>query len=413
MPELSIGERLAGAYQLCGLIGRGGMSLVYEAEDLALRRRVAIKLNTDDEDGTDLRREAQALAAVRHPGLPIVHGLGMHGGVPFLVMERLYGVSLEEDLRRVRMAAGGFPVADAVDILVALADVLADVHRAGLAHRDVKPANLMLCPRGRLVLLDFGIFLPEVEVARMSMCGTPRYMAPEMIRREVEPGQAHLADTYSFGAVACELLAGRPPFEADSWLEILEMHLRDAPPDLAAARPDAPAELVELVTACLAKAADQRPPSIEAVGWELRALARKLRAQPAAHPRVLIVDDDPDCADLMRDCVQDLLRGAHVRVVDSCEAALDLVRREPPALLLLDLGLPGMSGLDLCLRLRAMRLAARTEIIIVSGLVDDDSRRVLAQAGVRHMIDKGAALPERLGGIIHNVHRTRRATLRE
>ncbi len=413
MPEFSIGERLAGTYQVCGLIGRGGMSLVYEAEDLALRRRVAIKFNTDDEDGTDLRREAQALAAVRHPGLPIVHGLGTHAGVPFLVMERLYGVSLEEDLRRVRAAAGGFPVADAVDILVALADVLADVHRSGMAHRDVKPANLMLCPRGRLVLLDFGIFLPEVEVSRMSMCGTPRYMAPEMIRREVAPGQAHLADTYSFGAVACELLSGSPPFEADSWVEILEKHLRDEPPDLAAGRPDAPAELVELVTACLAKPPDQRPPSIEAVGWELRALGRKLRAQPATYPRVLIVDDDQDCADLMRDCVQDLLRGAQVRVVDSCEAALDLVRREPPALLLLDLGLPGMSGLDLCLRLRAMRLAARTEIIIVSGLVDDDARRVLAQAGVRHMIRKGAALPERLGGLIHNVHRTRRTTLRE
>ena len=102
MAEFTLGERLAGSYQVCGLVGRGGMSLVYEADDLALRRRVAVKVNTDDaDDAGDLRREAQALAAVRHPGLPVVHALGEHRGIPFMVMERLYGVSLAEDLARV------------------------------------------------------------------------------------------------------------------------------------------------------------------------------------------------------------------------------------------------------------------------------------------------------------------------
>ncbi|HZJ71034.1 MAG TPA: serine/threonine-protein kinase, partial [Planctomycetota bacterium] len=273
---LTPGERIAGSYQVCSLIGQGGMSQVFEAEDLGLRRRVAIKVNIADPDGLELQREGQALSAVRHPGLPVVHGLGQHKGFPYLVMERLYGVSLEEDLRRASAGGRPFPLGDALDILIAVADVLGEVHRAGLAHRDVKPGNLMLCPRGRVVLLDFGIFQAEIQVSNTEVCGTPRYMAPELITREVEPGQGHLLDTYAFGAVACELLIGRPPFDSSNFVEILELHLGGALPDLGRARPDAPPELISLVTACLAKAADDRPPSMDELAAELRVLARRL-----------------------------------------------------------------------------------------------------------------------------------------
>jgi CheY-like chemotaxis protein len=400
---LPLGARIGGCYQVCSLIGEGGFSQVYEAEDVSLRRRVAIKVNTCRETGGDeLRREAQALAAVRHAGLPVVHAIGVHDDQPFLVKERLYGVSLEDDLDRLRAAGGQFPLPEAIDILVALADVLAEVHHAGLAHRDVKPANMILCPRGRVA---------EIET-EPTMCGTPRYMAPELIAREVAPGNAHLLDTYGFGAVACELLTGQPPYDAGSLVEILEKHLGGTLPDIAAARPEAPPELVALIRACLARDPEERPPAIDAVGWELRAQGRQLRGQTTLQQRVLIVDDDQDCAELMRDCVAGALKGAHIRVVGSCEAALEVVRREPPTLMLLDIGLPGMSGVDLCLRLKAMRLARKTDIVVVSGLVDDHSRRTLRQAGVRHLVSKGAALPERLGGVIHQVGRSHRPVMR-
>ncbi len=373
-PGEHIGDLVVGA-----LIGQGGMSYVYEAEDVRLRRRVAVKVSTDPLEGSaEVVREAQALAAVRHPGLPIVHALGTHRGITYMVMERLYGVSLEADLDRLRRAGGQFPLEDALDVLIALADVLAHVHRAGMAHRDVKPANVMLCPHGRVVLLDFGIAVPEVIARDLRVCGTPRYMAPELIAGQVQTGRAHLLDIYAFGAVACELLTGRPPFDAPSIVEILDRHLDGDMPDLAGDRPDLPAELVAIVLGCLARDLDDRPPSIEAVGWELR------------------------------DCVRELISGALVSTVDSCEAALALVRREPPSLMLVDLGMPGMSGVDLCLRLKAMPLAQGTEIVVVSGRVDGHSQHALRQAGVRHALLKGSALPERLCAVLRQVRRERR-----
>ncbi len=403
-PGEHIGDLVVG-----GLIGRGGMSCVYEAEDVRLRRRVAVKVSTDPLEGSaEVVSEAQALAAVRHPGLPIVHALGSHHGITYMVMERIYGVSLEEDLDRLRRAGGQFPLDDALDVLIALADVLGHVHRAGMAHRDVKPANVMLCPHGRVVLLDFGIAVPEVIARDLRVCGTPRYMAPELIAGHVEAGEAHMLDIYAFGAVACELLTGRPPFDAPTVIETLDRHLDGDLPDLAGDRPDLPAELVAIVLGCLARDLDDRPPSIEAVSWELRALAGRLRNQPATPLKVLIVDDDRDCAGLMRDCVRELISGAQVSTVDSCEAALALVRREPPSLMLVDLGMPGMSGVDLCLRLKAMPLAQGTEIVVVSGRIDGHSQQALRQAGVRHALLKGSALPERLCAVLRQVQRERR-----
>ncbi len=268
-----MGDRVGASYRLLRLLGRGATSYVFEAEDSFLSRRVAIKVVEDAQTGADtLVQEAKALAATRHAGLPIVHGLGTHRGFTYLVLERLYGVTLDEHLARAPRHR--VPLDEGLDLLIGIADVLAAVHRAGIAHRDLKPGNVMLCPEGRIVLLDFGIVVPEVAARDVTRCGTPRYVAPEVIRASIVPGQAHLVDVYAFGAMAFEMFAGVPAFDADTTVRTLERHLEAPPPLLADARPDLPEALSTLVDACLAKAPAERP-AMMTVSWELLGLRRR------------------------------------------------------------------------------------------------------------------------------------------
>jgi serine/threonine protein kinase len=269
-----LGDHVGNSYRLLRLLGRGATSFVFEAEDSVLSRRVAIKVAENAQVGAEvLLHEAKALAATRHPGLPVVHGLGVHRGFTYLVLERLYGVTLDDHLER----APGRRLAldEGLDVLTAVADVLAAVHRAGLAHRDLKPANVMLCAGARTVLLDFGIVAPEVAAREVPRCGTPRYLAPEVILSQLVPGHAHLVDVYAFGALAYELFSGRPAFDGETMVRTLERHLADPAPDLADARPELPRGLAALVGACLAKAPADRPTDMTTVSWELLGLRRR------------------------------------------------------------------------------------------------------------------------------------------
>jgi serine/threonine protein kinase len=269
-----IGERISGCYHLRQLLGRGGTSHVFEADDSLLARRVAIKVSDDPQTGADLLiREARALAAIRHRGLPIVHGLGMHRGWTYLVLERLFGVTLEQHLEQFGRARR-LGLDEGLAILESVAEVLAVVHGAGMAHRDLKPANVMLC-RDRTVLLDFGIVTPEVDAGEMARCGTPSYVAPEVIRGVVAPGRAHLIDLYAFGTMAYEMFAARPAFEGSGMLAMLEHHLRTPAPELSAVRPELPSQLSELVHACMDKDPRERPGDLESVIGELRGLRRR------------------------------------------------------------------------------------------------------------------------------------------
>jgi eukaryotic-like serine/threonine-protein kinase len=275
-PPLRVGEILADSYVVRGVLGTGGMGQVYAADDLDLQRSVAVK--TASAAATEqLRREAQALAQVHHRGVVTVFRFGVHRAMPFMVMERLYGTSLAE---LITSTAGLRPidVAAAIDLLGGIAEGLAALHDAGIAHLDLKPGNVVLCASGRTVLVDLGIMVPEVTAAPRPPCGTPFYMAPELIEGTLAPGRARAADLYSFGALAHELLTGEPPFIAADITAVLACHLVDEPPDLRALRPDVPPRLAALVRACLEKDADDRPPCAEEIEWELRALRE-------AHPR--------------------------------------------------------------------------------------------------------------------------------
>ncbi len=404
-----VGERVSNYYQLRSLLGRGGMSYVFEADDTLLSRRVAIKVVDDPQLGAEmLVTEAKALAAVRHPGLPVVHGLGVHRGWTYLVLERLYGLSLETHL-----APRGKPrtldLDEGLSILVSIADVLAAVHAAGLAHRDLKPGNVMLCQGGRVVLLDFGIVLPEVTARDLDRCGTPRYLAPELINGTVVPGKAHLVDTYALGAMAFEMFTGRPVFESSTLIRTLEHHLGTPPPALNELRPDMPRALSDLLHACLAKDPGARPADMQSVGWELHGLRRRavegsgpVRAPPAVSTRevyrrartdpaidrttlpwdVLIVEDDEDIRDGLASVLQ--ARGFRTSVAADGSDALALIRRKGwrPSVILLDLMMPIMDGRQFLRSQASDPCLEGIPVLVVTAQASEDVRQFAAVRGV-------------------------------
>jgi serine/threonine-protein kinase len=250
------------------------MAQVFEARDLRLGRRVALKVDTEAgaAGASRLRLEGQALAALHSPFVVTVHDVGSHRGRDYLVLDLIYGETLEQRMAERERMGHGFAIDEALQILTGITRALADVHQAGLAHRDLKPANIMLEPRGQAVLIDFGIVMPEVLVGSEALvAGTPFYMAPEALTNRLTRGSGRRLDLYALGVIAFELLAGRRPYDAATLIELVERQKRP-PPNLTCLRIDAPPPLVTLLSECLAFNPDDRPTEIEAVREELRAI---------------------------------------------------------------------------------------------------------------------------------------------
>lgn len=269
----AIGEVLSGNYRILRVLGSGGMGLVYEAYDQLLNRPVAVKASWPDADQVDLQREAQVMAAMRGHGLPAVHAMGVHRDTHYYVMERLYGATLADYLEQSQQK-GGLAIEEVVEILIGLAEVLGHIHGVGLIHCDLKPSNIMLTAGNRVFLLDFGISRVENITSHSRVLGgSPRYIAPEVIKADVMVGQAPLVDIYALGIIAFEMLVGHPPFCNCPVLQLLSKHIHERPPRVSELRPDTPPRLSALVADMLAKEPLNRPFSAEAVLRTLRALA--------------------------------------------------------------------------------------------------------------------------------------------
>jgi serine/threonine-protein kinase len=275
---IEAGTIIGGKYRLDGMLGKGGMGSVWAATNVAIGRRVAIKvLIAEMADRDDVKQrfelEAQAAAVIGHPGIVDVLDMGeTDDGEPFIVMEHLEGATLKAVFKRLGVFTPGQAVAVAVPVL----DALAAAHAAGVIHRDVKPANVFLCTRPtRLVkLLDFGIsrFGKSTGLTVTGAAvGTPQYMAPEQVMGEKHIGPE--VDLYSVGATLYQLLGGRPPYDADSDIATLAKLLRDTPRPLSEVRPELPPALSSLVDELLTRDPAQRPHDAAAVRDALTALA--------------------------------------------------------------------------------------------------------------------------------------------
>jgi len=254
------GTLIADRYRLVRPLGAGSSATVWEAADTALDRTVAIKLLhssalADPTERERLRREARSLARLAHPRVTIVFDyleqVQPNGSVqPVLVTELLHGVTLAELLR-----VGPLPVADAVTVCAQLADALRAAHEAGIVHRDVKPANVVLTPGGAK-LLDFGIALAATDssLTGSMAIGTPACMAPEQLTGR---GAVPASDVYALGCVLYWCLTGRPPYDSPNVAQVAEGHVYAPPPPLTA--PGLSQGVVDVYLRCMAKDPTQRP----------------------------------------------------------------------------------------------------------------------------------------------------------
>ncbi len=400
------GELLDGIYEIMQLLGRGGMGEVFEAHDHLLNRRVAIKAAWPNPLIPPLRNEARALAAFQHPSLVSVHTLGEHRGIDYLVMERVYGVSLTQHAGTRWGSGEQFSPDEVVKILLPASEGLSVVHRAGLVHRDVKPDNIMLTPVHRVVLMDFGLVLPEFDVnGQQRVAGSPPYMAPEALLNTAATGSGHLADIFGLGVVAYELLTGGRPFAGTTIREVIASHERGQPAPLAELRPDCPPALCQVVHEMLSPNPQVRLQSVEAVAWQLRAIGD---GRPYGHsqavtgskgPSVLIVDDDVDLAKILTFYVRQILGPSDIRLAHDGEEALSEVQKEEPDVMLLDLHMPRMNGVELCMQLKGEGLAQSCSIISVSAGAQEHDVQLLHQLGIHHFVEKGSNLRERLRAV--------------
>lgn len=254
-------QALGPNYELVRLIGRGGYAEVFQIHDRKLNRELAIKVLRPDLIVTPsllarFRREAQAVAALRHPAIVPVYDVGESDGICYILMPLIEGESLKAVLQRQRR----LPIAEVQRIVREAAGALAVAHQAGVVHRDIKPENIMLeGPEQAVRLMDFGI-AKAVDSGDKDLTGTgvvvgtPQYMSPE--QASGEPNVDHRSDQYALAVVAYQMLAGRAPFEGETARAIIAKQLLDQPPPLEALVENVPAPIV----AALHRALQKQPP---------------------------------------------------------------------------------------------------------------------------------------------------------
>jgi hypothetical protein len=277
---------LAGRYELGEVIGRGGMGTVYRATDLVLKRTVAVKVlpaalaDADPTHVARFEREARAAASLNHPGVVAVYDTGVDEATRFIVMECVTG----RDLAAILREQAPLEPARAVSIAERVADALAAAHAAGIVHRDVKPANVMVAEDGSVKVLDFGI-ARALDGATLthgaSVLGSAAYMAPEQALGERADERS---DIYSLGCVLYAMLTGRPPFTGEAAAAVLHQHVNAETRPPSQINPRVPPALDALVIAMLAKAPDARPQSAAQLRGRLAAMPGELPTTPAMAP---------------------------------------------------------------------------------------------------------------------------------
>ena len=289
-------------YRILGELGRGGMGVVYKAEDTRLGRPVALKFLRDG-SGPSLgsppgspeshaldrfQREARAASVLNHPNICTVYDVGRFEGSPFIVMEYLEGRTLRQCIEE-----GPLSVSAVVDLALQIADGLSAAHTKGIVHRDIKPTNILVTTKGQAKILDFGLAKPEssstggssssadTRVTQTSLTnpgmavGTVAYMSPEQARGDDVDARS---DLFSFGAVLYEISSGHHPFPGDSAAAILHHIVADQPTPLREWTPSAPVEFERIVTKALEKDRDLRFQSAAELGADLKRFKRSSSA---------------------------------------------------------------------------------------------------------------------------------------
>jgi response regulator RpfG family c-di-GMP phosphodiesterase len=414
---------ILGNYRVLGRLGTGGMGVVFKAEHLRMRRQVAIKVlplhsrpedpHYDQQERMLLRfyAEIRSAAQLQHPNIVAAIDVGeltppdpdapvLH----YFVMEYVPGQDLEEYVR----GNGPLPQVTACDLMHQVASALAEAHKHGLIHRDIKPSNVLVTPEGQAKLLDFGLarnFRHRLTEPG-TVLGTIDYMAPEQAR---DASAVDIrADLYALGGVLFWCLTGRPPFPGEgNMAQGLARRLTQPPPSLRAARPELPAELEAVVARLMALDPDDRYATPQAVMRALLPFVRAESREPFAPPpagnavmrvnvaaaapaaqvhRILVADDEAG----IRTYCRYVLTAEGLRCDEAANGAeaLAAVGGRDYDLVLLDIDMPEMTGLEVLRRLREAPASANLKILMFSGRASADEMAQTLLAGADDYLTK-------------------------
>ncbi|MCP4603851.1 MAG: protein kinase [Proteobacteria bacterium] len=422
---------LEGKYLLRNEIGRGAMGTVFLAEDTTLQRQVAVKFlrpefSNSPEYAERFRQEAVGMAAIRDNNVAQIYAYGKYGNIPYFVMEYLKGETVENTVDTHNRRGIFMPLQDVVSILIQSVSGLAAIHRSNVVHRDIKPANIMLTDDPmRAVIMDFGLVRSvKMEDEVRALAGTPAYIAPELVEGISNADRSPLTDIYSMGSSAYEILTGSLPFSGDNWVEILRMHITEIPAFPSERRPGIPDELDEIILRAMSKDPKERYQNCDDFLEDLLAIEQifqsdgqrngyssnsrasmhrrpsyqklqsippraALRSTPRiGRGRLLVVDPNSDFRTLVHDTAKKAVPGCRIQSAADGDMALEIIGEFLPHVLVIDLSLPEVNGLEVIATLRGDQKYNDLCIVVVADRGGRREADILAGLNVSHFLTK-------------------------
>lgn len=386
---IEVGTTLEEVYEIRGQLGAGGMGRVMLARDLRLERDVAVKvmhaqMHEQERFHKRFLTEARAMARVRHINVVSVYSFGEAHGEPYFVMEYVPGPTLAA-WSQAQWASRPIPYERVFALLEQMIRGLDAIHAADVVHLDLKPTNVILGPRDRVAVTDFGLSCLLDTADAGAGYGSPAFMAPELVTNGPGAQSTH-ADDYSFTVIAYELLSGRRPFSGPPRQLMSKKVLKPAPPP-SKHRPELPAGFDEVILAGL-----EREPEARSSRHEVLEGLRQALSAPTSTPgqgvSILIADDDADLRELAQACIEEAFPQARVRCAQDGAEAQRMLDEEPATLALIDLQMPNLNGVELVASLRAEPHTQNTRVVVMTAVGGAADWRVLDRLGAEAFLLK-------------------------